>query len=76
MCMKTPKPKVVPQKPVQYLRNPFLDGMTIGANTGRNSLREDRAGQVPGIALAQQAQTSTFTAPAVGLAAPAPAPSP
>lgn len=44
MCMKTPKPKAVKEKPVQYLRNPWLDGLAIGAGQGRNSLRVDRTG--------------------------------
>lgn len=41
MCMKTPKPKKVEEKPVQYLRNPFLDGLAIGQSGGRNALRTD-----------------------------------
>lgn len=41
MCSKPPKPKKVEEKPVQYLRNPFLDAINIGTNTGRNSLRID-----------------------------------
>lgn len=44
MCLKTPKLKKVTEKPVQYLRNPYLDGLAIGANSGRNSLRIDRGG--------------------------------
>lgn len=43
MCMSTPKPKKVVEKPVAYLRNPLLDGLAIGGGTsqGRNSLRRD-----------------------------------
>ena len=46
MCkVKTPKPKTTEpeKKPVQYLSNPWLDGLGIvGAGTrGRNSLRLD-----------------------------------
>ena len=41
MCAKPPKPKKVEEKPVQYLRNPFLDGLSVGAEPGRNSLRID-----------------------------------
>jgi hypothetical protein len=40
MCKPSvPKPKKVEEKPVQYLRNPFLDAINIGG--GRNSLRID-----------------------------------
>ena len=39
MCPKTPKVKPVEEKKPQYLRNPFLDGLAIGSNSGRNSLR-------------------------------------
>lgn len=45
MCAKTPKPKKVEEKPVQYLRNPFLDDVSIGNDTGRNSLRIDLGSQ-------------------------------
>jgi hypothetical protein len=41
MCTKTPKVNTPKEKAVQYLRNPFLDGMALSANTGRNSLRTD-----------------------------------
>lgn len=41
MCASPPKPKPVKEKPVQWLRNPLLDGLKIGANTGRSSLRTD-----------------------------------
>jgi len=42
MCApKVPKPKTVAEKPVQYLRNPFLDDLSIGKDAGRNSLRID-----------------------------------
>jgi hypothetical protein len=39
MCSKPKAPKPVAEKPVQYLRNPFLDKINIGG--GRNSLRID-----------------------------------
>jgi hypothetical protein len=39
MCPKTPKVQQPKEKPVQYLRNPFLDGLALGANSGRNALR-------------------------------------
>jgi hypothetical protein len=41
MGAMTPKPKKVKEKPVQYLRNPFLDSLSIGNDAGRNSLRID-----------------------------------
>jgi hypothetical protein len=41
MC-KTPKVQEVKQKAPQYLRNPLLDGLRIGAGAGRNALRVDR----------------------------------
>lgn len=43
MCMKTPKPKKVEEKPVQWLRNPLLDGLAIGRGQtkGRTALRND-----------------------------------
>jgi len=40
MC-KTPKVKQPVEKPVQYLSNPWLDGLAIGGERGRNSLRVD-----------------------------------
>lgn len=41
MCPKTPKPQKQETKKPQYLRNPFLDGLALGSNAGRNSLRID-----------------------------------
>lgn len=41
MCAKTPKAAPITQKDPVYLRNPFLDGVKIGAGTGRNALRID-----------------------------------
>ena len=41
MCTKTPKVQQPKDKPVQYLRNPFLDGLAIGQGQGRDSLRID-----------------------------------
>jgi hypothetical protein len=54
MCSKPPKPKKVEEKPVQFLRNPFLDGVNLdGQDSGRNSLRIDR---VPNAVLRQRNQ--------------------
>ena len=47
MCMKTPKVNQPTDKPPQYLRNPFLDGLAIGQGQGRNSLRIDRVQSTP-----------------------------
>lgn len=49
MCtVKTPKPKPAPEEDPVYMRNPFLDGLGIGAESrGRNSLRIDRGSPVP-----------------------------
>lgn len=45
MCTKTPKaPKQDPAKKPQYLRNPLLDGLSLGETSGRNSLRVDLTG--------------------------------
>ena len=43
MCTKTPKPQKVEEKPIQWLRNPLLDGLAIGGGTakGRASMRRD-----------------------------------
>lgn len=45
MCGSPPKPKPVKEKPPQYLRNPWLDGLALGgvgaARSGRNALRID-----------------------------------
>lgn len=43
MCSKPKAPKKVEEKPIQYLANPFLDGLGIGADAGRNALRIDLA---------------------------------
>jgi hypothetical protein len=47
MCGSPPKPKAVKEKPPQYLRNPWLDGLALGgvgaARAGRNALRVDLA---------------------------------
>lgn len=40
MC-KPPKPKAVAEKPIQYLRNPFLDGLSITRSQSREALRRD-----------------------------------
>lgn len=44
MCtVKTPKPQPVEKKDPVYMRNPWLDGLGIGAESrGRNSLRIER----------------------------------
>lgn len=47
MCPKTPKVKPTVEKKPQYLRNPFLDGLAFGSNTGRNALRVDLGSQTP-----------------------------
>ena len=51
MC-SAPKPKKVEEKKPQYLRNPYLDGLSIGGvggiREGRNALRVDLA--TPGAA--------------------------
>ena len=47
MCTKTPKVQQPKDKPVQYLRNPFLDGIAIGQGQGRDSLRIDRGTPTP-----------------------------
>jgi hypothetical protein len=41
MCMKAPSPKQPPKVPVQYLSNPWLDGLGIGTGRGRATLRND-----------------------------------
>jgi hypothetical protein len=46
MCMSSTPTAPVENKPVEYLHNPFLDGVTIGGagtTQGRNSLRIDLA---------------------------------
>lgn len=58
MCAKPPKPKKVKEKPVQYLRNPFLDGINIGRDTGRASLRIDLGQQAASPAPAPTSSTS------------------
>lgn len=42
MCSKTPKIPQPKDKPVQYLANPYLDGLAIGSERGRNGLRIDQ----------------------------------
>lgn len=47
MCttVKSPTPKPVEEKDPIYMRNPWLDGLGIGAESrGRNSLRIDLGG--------------------------------
>lgn len=46
MCTKTPKVNQPKDKPVQYLRNPFLDGLSIGQGRGRDSLRIDPGSRI------------------------------
>lgn len=51
MCntVKTPTPRPVEEKDPIYMRNPWLDGLGIGAEArGRNSLRIDLDGRVRG----------------------------
>ena len=66
MCtnpLKKPKIKKVEEKPVQFLRNPFLDAIGIGQDTGRNSLRIDLAGPSAPLAFeGGRAATSPATA--------------
>ena len=46
--VRTPTPQPVKEKDPVYMRNPYLDGLGIGAeSTGRNSLRIDRGSAVP-----------------------------
>lgn len=51
MCTaKAPKaPKQEPEKPVQYLSNPWVDGLGISGSQarGRNSLRSDAPARLP-----------------------------
>ena len=52
MCVgptiKTPEPKPDQTKDPVYMRNPYLDGLGIGAEAaGRNSLRIDRGSAAP-----------------------------
>lgn len=48
MCTShTPKVEQPTQKPPVYMSNPYLDGLGIGTNTGRNSLRIDMGSSVP-----------------------------
>lgn len=45
MCTKSPKiPKPETPKEIASFRNPFLDGMQIGAGRGRDALRTDLGG--------------------------------
>ena len=48
MCTKRPRIQQPEQKDPQFLRNPYLDGLAIGAGRGRNSLRIDRADPLMG----------------------------
>lgn len=66
MCSKPPKPKKVEEKPVQYLRNPFLDDLSLGTDRGRNSLRIDLGSSnaplpFEGTSAISQPKTSTGT---------------
>jgi hypothetical protein len=49
MCPKTPKVKPVEEKTPQYMRNPFLDGLALGASKGRNSLRVELGSTSPSV---------------------------
>ena len=48
MCTSTPKPKTVKEKEPQYMRNPWLDSLTMNraATVGRNSLRTDSSRRI------------------------------
>lgn len=75
MCGSAPKAKKIEEKPPQYMRNPWLDGLAIGGlsgiRTGRNSLRVDLGGTnaATGLAIPQPPQpvtppTGAYPAPA------------
>lgn len=71
MCsVKAPKPPKDSTKPVQYVRNPYLDGLAIQQATGRNSLRIDLTGSGP----ASTAQPATRSP--VGVSPPTRIPTP
>lgn len=65
MCMKTPKPKKVEEKPIQWLRNPLLDGLAIGGGTakGRASMRRDLGVAGAAFVSPYDRSTNTPTAP-------------
>lgn len=50
MCSKPKVPPPPKEKKPQYLRNPYLDDLAIGAErSGRNSLRIDRTSGATGL---------------------------
>lgn len=78
MCGSPPKPKKVEEKPPQYLRNPWLDGLALGgvgaSRSGRNALRVDLgtpAGSAPNYGLGTPAAPQAPAAPSGAFAPPA-----
>lgn len=73
MCPKPKAPEPPKDKPVQYLRNPYLDGLTVGTRArGRNSLRTDSPAQpvrTSGLAVPFSDQRTAYTAPFMNLVA-------